>query len=33
MNRTVMIRLATPEDAVEMLKIYAPLCGKYSDFI
>ena len=24
MNRTVMIRLATPEDAVEILKIYAP---------
>ena len=23
MNRTVMIRLATPEDAAEMLKIYA----------
>ena len=24
MNRTMMIRLATPEDAVEILKIYAP---------
>ena len=24
MNRTVMIRLATPEDAAEILKIYAP---------
>mgnify|MGYP000034251808 CR=1 FL=1 len=23
MNRTVMIRLATPKDAAEMLKIYA----------
>ena len=33
MNTTVMIRLATPEDAAEMLKNICPLCGKYSDFI